>query len=279
LVREPPWHIIWPLAAVGFASDQSRVSPTFMDWPTASVVITGLTTLGRPSAEESAKLVADFIRALLLPTAQAVGGSVADWAKDIVARGTTVVLDAAKTAQDLGVKPKPVPASLLVPLMAKASLEEDENLHERWVELLANAAMKPGSVLPAFVHILGEMSPLEARLLKKVHEVSSHPVLTKFSASHPMNTAADHQLLGNVLKDVTHNALMQHLGISQEHVHDTYLVMIGNLERLQLIHHGYIGGPVDALMLDSNILLTEFGKAFMQACTVERSRSQPGGDV
>jgi hypothetical protein len=75
-------------------------------------------------------------------------------------------------AQEAGFTPQAVPPKILFPLLEGASFEEDENLHDMWAALLANAA-SPGhaeKVRPAFISVLKQMSPDEARVLKWLHE-------------------------------------------------------------------------------------------------------------
>ena len=70
---------------------------------------------------------------------------------------------AGKMVEDAGFSPRAVPIKLLFPLLESASLEEDENLHDMWAALLANAALpdKTGRARPGFIAILREMSPDE----------------------------------------------------------------------------------------------------------------------
>src|SRR5579862_8149869 len=67
---------------------------------------------------------------------------------------------AEKMANDAGFNPKAVPIKLLFPLLEGASFEEDENLHDMWAALLANAASpeNAGKVRPRFITLLREMA-------------------------------------------------------------------------------------------------------------------------
>jgi hypothetical protein len=79
---------------------------------------------------------------------------------------------AEKMAQDAGFTPQAVPPKILFPLLEGASMEEDENLHDMWAALLANAA-SPGcmeNVRPGFIGTLRQMAPDEAALLAWMHE-------------------------------------------------------------------------------------------------------------
>jgi len=73
--------------------------------------------------------------------------------------------------------PKAVPIKTLFPLLEGASLDEDENLHDMWAALLANAALDEKKVPPGFVAILKEMSPDEAMLLRWISEQQEEQIL------------------------------------------------------------------------------------------------------
>jgi hypothetical protein len=74
---------------------------------------------------------------------------------------------AEKMAKDAGFTPKAVPIKLLFPLLEGASFEENENLHDMWAALLANAASPENAenVRPGFIPILRKLAPDEAALL------------------------------------------------------------------------------------------------------------------
>ena len=79
---------------------------------------------------------------------------------------------AEKMAQDAGFTPKAVPPKILFPLLEGASLEEDENLHDMWAALLANASSPTDDekVKPGFSSILQNMTHAEAKLLAWILE-------------------------------------------------------------------------------------------------------------
>lgn len=75
---------------------------------------------------------------------------------------------------------RPVPPKFALPLIEAATLEEDETLHNRWANLLANA-MDPKfdeELHPAFISILKEMSSLDALLLEKIEHEGFQPTDT-----------------------------------------------------------------------------------------------------
>jgi Abortive infection alpha len=60
-----------------------------------------------------------------------------------------------------------VPVSFGLPILEKASVEENETLHDKWANLLSNA-MDPsykGQITRNFVSILADMEPIDVRLL------------------------------------------------------------------------------------------------------------------
>src|SRR5262245_44725718 len=133
-----------------------------MDWVAGATVIAGLKYIGPPTTE----LVKDFLGRILSPSADAIGSGVAApiqaWAKRRVEVAEQTITKAAILLHDAKIEPQTVPGRILMPILEKASLEEDDNLHRRWVALLANAAGRPGSVSAAFPNILSELSPLDA---------------------------------------------------------------------------------------------------------------------
>lgn len=144
-----------------------------MDLVAGAVAIVGLKHLGKPAAD----VVADFLKRVLAPTGDALGGAIAhpivEWQKRRVERARSIVEDAARLVHDAGSVPQPVPGRVLMPLLERASLEEEDSLRAKWVRLLATAATPEAiGVLPAYVSILSELSPPEAALLDWIHTES-----------------------------------------------------------------------------------------------------------
>jgi hypothetical protein len=76
-----------------------------------------------------------------------------------------VLSKAQEMLREAGAEPRPVvPLKTVVPLLQYASLEEDEDLQERWAALLANA-VGSSDVHPFFPQALSQLGPIEARLL------------------------------------------------------------------------------------------------------------------
>src|ERR1035438_5844869 len=96
-------------------------------------------------------------------------------------------------AQDAGFTPQTVPPKVLFPLLEGASFEEDENLHDMWAALLANATspLSAQIVRPGFIAIWKEMAPDEAGLLNWMYDFlnSEHTFEFRFFSLDRLSTA------------------------------------------------------------------------------------------
>src|SRR6266849_6281913 len=72
---------------------------------------------------------------------------------------------------------RPVPLQFAIPLLQGASLEENDELQDRWVALLVNAADAAThvEVRRAFVSMLEDLTPLDALVLDKIYAVNLGP--------------------------------------------------------------------------------------------------------
>ena len=68
---------------------------------------------------------------------------------------------------------RPVPLKIIIPLLQAASVEEDDALQDRWVNLLVNAANASCGIeiRRAYIVILEQISPLEAKILDVIYSV------------------------------------------------------------------------------------------------------------
>ncbi|MEX0810756.1 MAG: Abi-alpha family protein [Chitinophagales bacterium] len=70
-----------------------------------------------------------------------------------------------------GLEPRELNLKTLVPLIEKSSVEEDENLQDKWANLIANIATTPESgIEPRLINTLSSLSSLEAKILDFIHE-------------------------------------------------------------------------------------------------------------
>jgi hypothetical protein len=108
--------------------------------------------------------VAEIVKAILVPPAQALGRRMAD-------RVDRLFEKTAKMIEDAGVAPQPVEDKIVVEILRGASLEDNEDLHTMWAALLANAASaeSAGKVRPGFIATLRQMAPDETTLLNWIY--------------------------------------------------------------------------------------------------------------
>jgi hypothetical protein len=62
----------------------------------------------------------------------------------------------------------PIALRTLVPLLDAGTIEEDDDMQDRWAALLASAGLRPDAIPPSFVEILRALSPEEAQVLDDI---------------------------------------------------------------------------------------------------------------
>jgi hypothetical protein len=106
-----------------------------------------------------------FLGLLLKPGAQQVG----EWLGERIsmAKQQNIEKLAAKTKarlDALGTEPRPIPTKILVSVLERCWVEDEEEMIDRWANLLA-ASASGGNVPPSYLQTLATLSPIEARLL------------------------------------------------------------------------------------------------------------------
>jgi hypothetical protein len=145
-----------------------------------------------------------------------------------------------------------VPIKLAIPLMQGASLEEDNQLQDRWAALLVNAAnvSYPVEIRRSYAVILEQLTPLDAQILDAIYRLP-------FEASqHAGIATAELPVLARVIAEDE-----KELPLPSEEI----VISLSNLARLGCIRPGMTWGGGESY---SRINPTVAGKAFMQACRV-----------
>lgn len=155
---------------------------------------------------------------------------------------------------------KPVALKTLFPLLEGATLEDDEDLHQRWIALLVNAARtdNKGEIPAYFPDILKQLSGEEARFLD-----SAHNELTVGAEKRRAE-------LQNKFPDFRGDASAM-LGISGKLISTVHPIAVDNLERLRLVTRNLTPLAVDDVLTntmgpDNHLFISELGKAFVKAC-------------
>lgn len=81
---------------------------------------------------------------------------------------TEAILEARGIKEDT----KSVPPKIAVPLIENATLEDNDELHDLWATLLANAMdpSSPDEVVATYISILKELRPIDVAILKMAYE-------------------------------------------------------------------------------------------------------------
>jgi hypothetical protein len=84
---------------------------------------------------------------------------------------------------EAGLRAGAVPPRLLLPIIENCSIEDNDSLQELWAGLLATASQQTDSVSPSFVETLKQLTPDEARHLKRVCETLQESSKNKLTAN------------------------------------------------------------------------------------------------
>lgn len=201
------------------------------------------------------KPVADLIEKLAGPAAEEFGLTVQDHVRVFrLKRQLRLFQRTKEMLAEAGFEAKRVPLKLLGPLVESASLEEDNELQDRWAALLANASAHLEEIHPSFVDIMRQLSSMDVLVLdilfdllpkskKEDREVNDGRLLEELSVRLQLREIADPQTFW-AMKD----RLRESLAAS-------------SLGRLGLL----VVEGVDPEHKPS-YALTEFGESFCKAC-------------
>src|ERR1700739_3481555 len=149
------------------------------------------------------------------------------------------------------IKPKAVRLPLLLDIIDRASIEDDDEIQDMWANLLVNAAdsRHEPPVVAAFLDVLKQLSKVEALFLKHLF------VLEEDQRERPIHTRENWrgEKLSVRIRQYPAVTMLEILSLCEQN-----LVRLGVLEG---------GGRV-------GYSLTPFGQAFVKACEAPRKRSQ-----
>ncbi|SHI13057.1 protein of unknown function [Pantoea sesami] len=114
-----------------------------------------------------------ILRRVLGPAADEVGLILKDKVHNYRQKNLSkVVSRAIKIIDESGIEPNEIPLRTLIPIIERASVEDDEYLSEKWSRLFASASASQFKTdsHPCFPQILSELSPLDVLLLDRLWE-------------------------------------------------------------------------------------------------------------
>jgi hypothetical protein len=149
-----------------------------------------------------------------------------------------------RMAQEAGYTPNAVPLKILFPLLEGASFEDNEDMHDMWAALLANASRSDNMVHPSFIDILKQLRPIDAKFLAVVYGLEQ-PDLQRSNVLAIFGSVARTEPPDQAAFGITFDNLMR-------------------LRLLQSFMFPTFGGAVN------DIQKTDLGRAFVSACTAPK---------
>ena len=205
------------------------------------------------SVDAVTKELRQLIYEFLSPGAKEAGNYIADKVRFLRFKNAIKAMEKARHILQLhGVSTESIEMRNLFPLIEKCSLEESEELIEKWANLIASAAIDK-SFSPSYINILSSLSPIESLTMDMI-----------VKNSRKVMKMGIYQYYGvelYILIDKTGCVRADTVGI------------LSNLERLGLIIRVFedepglhFGNPPIGTMQDELIGLTPLGGRFMIAC-------------
>lgn len=160
-------------------------------------------------------------------------------------------------ASGLQAPTRAIPLKLAVPLLQGGSLEDDDELQDRWAALLVNAANADAvAVQRSYLAILEQLSPLEAKILDVIYALPYEEI------RHAGATTNELPALSRVVvEDGTR--IEEPMPDPPEEV----CIALGNLVRLGCLRLGLAWGGGE---LFRKVLPTVLGRSFVQACALTK---------
>jgi hypothetical protein len=217
-----------------------------MDPQIGSLIIFGASAgtsagLAKPAGE----LLKSLLERFLGPSADLAGDGLRGFFVRRRQRAESVLQEAVQMLDEANLKPSAVPGRILMPLLEAASLEEEPELSQKWAALLANAASGNSSVLPGYIDILRQLTPIHARILNYMKPRNQNQEIEKLR-----NGKTDDEIKESGL------------GVN----YTIYELLANDLHRLQLIE------PMSIISNNrieggyGRIRITELGKRFIETC-------------
>lgn len=219
----------------------------------------------KESIKQSLAPFQDLLRQLFGPSATEVGLAWGDSTRLWRVKRLVRCLDEFQQFKmKRGLKLKSIALKTLFPLLEGATLEDDDDLHERWVALLVNAARADYQYeIPAyFPDVLRQLTCEEARFLDSAYDeltIGADKRRAELQAKYP-------EFKGDA-------AAM--LGISGKLISVVHPIAIDNLERLRLVTRNVTALAVDdelfnAMPAGNHLYITELGRTFVNACRLPK---------
>lgn len=218
--------------------------------------------------------VKDIANRLFGPVADQLGAVLANPMRVFQFQQSVRLLQKVKRiCAEAGIDPKAVPLKTLLPILENASVEQEEDLHDRWANLLAHAGGSD-DVHPAFPDILRHLSGSDVKFLDALCETPVSHLDSVVSTSVP----ADERLMWNDLRELWD----QRIGSGTDF---DFAVSLDNLLRLNLLTRSirstdepkqYSSGAGVLPAIDF-FAVTSLGFRFVLVCRTPKKKGDLGG--
>jgi hypothetical protein len=218
-----------------------------------------LEAIAKGTAEGLLKPFGGLITALFGPAAQEAGLILRDRMRMFRASRTQRFFE---TTQEMfekqQVEPQPIPPKLLFAILENATLEDNDDLQDRWAMLLVNSCSPRGKdLLPSAPEILKQLNPWEVMLLQRCYNALTMKGVYPYP--HPEDESQG-STVGGWVNDLRfkHGFDTHSMGYNYD-----FAIMSDNLLRLGLLRRKELPeGKVD-------VVLTTLGYKFIELCQVE----------
>ena len=122
--------------------------------------------------EKGLELAKEFLGKLISPTVEEVGLLISDNVKYLRFKNQVkILLKAKKYVEENNISLKEIPIKILVPLLEKASLEDNEQLQDKWANMVVNMVDSESNIQnQVFPYILSQLSIQEYNELKNISD-------------------------------------------------------------------------------------------------------------
>jgi hypothetical protein len=226
----------------------------------------GLGKFAKPASEAiglasgTGKFLAQFIRP---PLKQAVGMLTDELAYRRWERQQRLALRALAFMKEKGLKTptRPLPANIALPLLAAATLEENDEMQDVWARLLVNGAdAREPEIRHAYISILESLTPLDARLLNSIHSAS-----LELGQEAVWAGALPERAITSKMREALTKEEQERLPVLSDANHEA----IWNLIRLGCVTGETMWDSISA----SWVVMTPLGAGFVKACTIKPQRA------
>lgn len=240
--------------------------------------------------EKGLELAKDFLGRLINPTAEEFGLLIADNIKYLRFKNQVRILLKAKDyVEKKNISVKEIPIKILVPLLENASLEDNEELQDKWTSLLVNMIDSENNLQnQIFPYILSQISIEEFDELKNLVEKESEYLITKSKLSELQkeDKFSMNKETKEFLKEV--NEIQQGgFGVFLEEFEQANILRLGLIRQLPpkiYIEEFQTGGHYDEGEKwhqieadydpdDYGYRLTELGERFINMCELKKKKA------